>query len=108
MIAILLPVPFWPHDKPTVETIAGNPLAYVIASQECGATGPKQLPGLQVEVAVDAWNRPPILISVVCIAAARYARTGKSFLATPWIVRCVGSGHTQNFGPTRFAPPSPL
>jgi hypothetical protein len=38
-------------------SIAGDPHAYVIACPECGATGPKQLPGVPVEVAIEAWNR---------------------------------------------------
>jgi hypothetical protein len=49
--------PFCAHDKPIVVTIAGEQPAYVIACPECGATGPKQLPGVPVEVAIDAWNR---------------------------------------------------
>ena len=49
--------PFCAHDKPIVVTIAGEPSAYVIACSECGATGPKQLPGVPVTVGFDAWNR---------------------------------------------------
>jgi len=45
--------PFCAHAEPIVVTIP----AYVIACPECGATGPKQLPGIPVEVAIDAWNR---------------------------------------------------
>jgi len=51
------PCPFCAHAKPIVVTIAGDPPAYVIACPECGATGPKQLPGVALETAVDAWNR---------------------------------------------------
>ena len=51
------PCPFCAHTEPIVVTIAGEQPAYVIACPECGATGPKQLPGVTVEVAVDAWNR---------------------------------------------------
>jgi hypothetical protein len=40
-----------------VVTIPGEQPTYVIACPECGATGPKQLPGVPVEVAIDAWNR---------------------------------------------------
>jgi hypothetical protein len=40
-----------------VVTIAGERPAYVIACPECGATGPKQLAGVPVEAAIDAWNR---------------------------------------------------
>src|SRR5262249_46083366 len=36
---------------------SGDPPAYVIACPECGATGSKQLPGVPVGVAIDAWNR---------------------------------------------------
>jgi hypothetical protein len=49
--------PFSARDKPIVVTIAGEQPAYVIACPECGATGPKQLPGVPVEVAIGAWNR---------------------------------------------------
>jgi hypothetical protein len=49
--------PLCAHAVPIVVTIAGDPPAYVIACSECGATGPKQLPGVPVEVAIDAWNR---------------------------------------------------
>ena len=51
------PCPFCAHAKPIVVTIPGDPLAYVIACPECGATGPKQLPDVALETAVDAWNR---------------------------------------------------
>ena len=53
----LRPCPFCAHAKPIVVTIAGEPPANVIAGPECSATGPKQLPGVPVQVAVDAWNR---------------------------------------------------
>ena len=49
--------PFCALAPPIVVTITGNPPAYVIACPECGATGPKQLPGVPVQVAIDAWNR---------------------------------------------------
>jgi len=49
--------PFCAHAEPIVVTIAGEQPAYVIACPEYGATGPKQLPGVPVEVAIDAWNR---------------------------------------------------
>jgi len=49
--------PFCAHDKPIIVTIAGEQAAYVITRPECGATGPKQLAGAPVQVAIDAWNR---------------------------------------------------
>ena len=55
--ADLRPCPFCAHGAPIVVTIAGEHAAYVIARPECGATGAKQLPGVPVEVAIDAWNR---------------------------------------------------
>jgi hypothetical protein len=51
------PCPFCAHAEPMVVTIAGEQPAYVIACPECGATGPKRLPGVPVEVAIDTWNR---------------------------------------------------
>jgi len=49
--------PFCAHAEPIVVTIASYPPAYMTACPECGATEPKQLPGVPVEVAVDARNR---------------------------------------------------
>ena len=49
--------PFCAHAEPIVVTVAGKQQAYVIACPECGATGPKQLPSVPAEVAIDAWNR---------------------------------------------------
>jgi hypothetical protein len=37
--------------------VVGDPPAYVIACPECGATGPKELAGVPVQVAIDAWIR---------------------------------------------------
>ena len=51
------PCPFCAHDGPIVVTIPEDPPAYVIACPECGASGPKQLPGVALAVAIDAWNR---------------------------------------------------
>ena len=55
--ATFAPAPCCAHAEPIVVRIAGEQRAYVIACPECGATGPKQLPGVPVEVAIDAWNR---------------------------------------------------
>jgi len=49
--------PFCAHDKPIVVQIPSPKAAFVIACPDCGATGPKQLPDVPVEVAIDAWNR---------------------------------------------------
>ena len=49
--------PFCAHAAPIIVTVPRDPMAYVIACPECGATGPKQLPGVALAVAVDAWNR---------------------------------------------------
>lgn len=57
MDAELRPCPFCAHEQPIVVTIAGEPPVYIVACPECGASGPKQLPGVEVAVAVDAWNR---------------------------------------------------
>jgi transcription elongation factor Elf1 len=57
MDAELRPCPFCAHETPIVVTIAGAPPVYIVACPECGASGPKQLPGVEVAVAVDAWNR---------------------------------------------------
>ena len=46
--------PFCAHAEPIVATIPGEEPAYVIACPECGATAPKQLPGVPVDVATDA------------------------------------------------------
>jgi hypothetical protein len=46
--------------KPIVVTIAGDPPAYVIRApgvRRDGAEAAKQLLGVPVEVAIDAWNR---------------------------------------------------
>ena len=44
-----------PLRRLIVATFASElPPAYVIACPECGATGPKQLPGVQVSVASEA------------------------------------------------------
>src|SRR4030095_10532520 len=51
------PCPFCAHEKPVVVTIAGDPPVYIVACPECDASGPKQLPGVTVGTAVDAWNR---------------------------------------------------
>jgi hypothetical protein len=53
----LRPCPYCAHAEPIVVTIEGEQPANVIACPECGATGPKQLSGVPVEVAIDAWNR---------------------------------------------------
>ena len=49
--------PFCAHDKPIIVEVPGDEPAFVVMCPECGATGPKQLPGVPVEVAFDAWNR---------------------------------------------------
>ena len=51
------PCPFCAHDKPIVVAIPGDQPAFIIARPECGASGPKQLPGVPLEIAVDSWNR---------------------------------------------------
>lgn len=51
------PNPFCDDDKPVVVTIIGEPFAYVVTCPECSAVGPKQLPGVPVGVAIDAWSR---------------------------------------------------
>ena len=48
--------PFCAHDKPIIVIIPGSPPAYAVACPECGATGPKQLPG--VERALRTWKKP--------------------------------------------------
>jgi transcription elongation factor Elf1 len=53
----LRPCPLCAFNKPVVVTIAGESPVYIVACPECGASGPKQLPGVAVEVAVNAWNR---------------------------------------------------
>ncbi len=57
MDAELRPCPFCAHETPVVVTIAGEPPVYIVACPECGASGPKQLPGVEVAVSIDAWNR---------------------------------------------------
>jgi transcription elongation factor Elf1 len=57
MDAELRPCPFCAHETPIVVTIAGDPPVNIVACPECGASGPKQLPGVEVSVAADAWNR---------------------------------------------------
>ena len=47
------PCPFCAHVDPIVVTIASELPAYVIACPECGATGPNQLPGVAVRVAIE-------------------------------------------------------
>jgi hypothetical protein len=57
MDAELRPCPLCTHEKPIVVTIAGEPPVHVVACPECSASGPKQLPGVEAAVAVDANRR---------------------------------------------------
>ena len=63
------PCPFCAHDKPIVVTITGDPPVYIVACPECGASGPKQLPGVRavkVAMAAGCGSRYSPCIMYVC------------------------------------------